>query len=115
MVAADRHLATYRPGVSQDNPRHTQAALILSFLFVAACIVAGGYFVSGMEKLRIGWLTYGHLDLMPLTAYAHFPSGKVLEVSRGRTRAYPGRDRSDTVIVKAGKNRKIADPTPHCG
>ena len=42
-----------------------------SFVFVTLCVVGGSYFVSGLEKLRIGWLTYGHLDLMPLTAYAH--------------------------------------------
>jgi hypothetical protein len=59
-----------------------------SFLFVAACIVGGGYFVSAVEKLRIGWLTYGHLDLMPLTAYAHgwlglLQPSDVVRLSRG--------------------------------
>lgn len=37
LVAAERHLAGFRPGVSQDNPRHTQAALLFAFLFTAVC------------------------------------------------------------------------------
>ena len=37
LLAAERQLADYKPGISQDNPRHTQAALIFTYLFVAAC------------------------------------------------------------------------------
>jgi hypothetical protein len=37
LIAAERHLAGYKPGISQDNPRHTQAALLFSYLFVAVC------------------------------------------------------------------------------
>lgn len=37
LVAAVRHLASYKPGISEGNPRHIQAALLFQFLFVTGC------------------------------------------------------------------------------
>lgn len=37
LVASWRHLAAHIPGISEENPRHMQTALVLNFLFVTVC------------------------------------------------------------------------------
>lgn len=37
LIASSHHLAAHVPGISEDNPRHMQAALLLNFLFVTVC------------------------------------------------------------------------------
>ena len=41
------------------------------FLFLTCCLVAAAYWEAGLTKLKIDWLSYGHLYRLPLAAYAH--------------------------------------------
>lgn len=41
------------------------------FLFLTCCLIASAYWVPGAAKLGMDWITFGHLYLMPLAAYAH--------------------------------------------
>ena len=34
LIGSARHLAAHKPGISEDNPRHIQAALLVNFLIV---------------------------------------------------------------------------------
>lgn len=47
LVAAGRHLASYKPGISEGNPRHVQAALLVQFLFVTGCQAWMAYLYVG--------------------------------------------------------------------
>ena len=41
------------------------------FLFLTLCIVAANFWVPGYAKLRIGWITHGHVYLLLPNAYTH--------------------------------------------
>lgn len=41
------------------------------FMFLTCCIVAAAYWEPALAKLKIGWVTHGHLYRLPLAAYAH--------------------------------------------
>ena len=41
------------------------------FYFFTCCLVAAGYWQPALWKFKIDWLTYGHLNFMPLAAHAH--------------------------------------------
>ena len=41
------------------------------FLFLALCLVAANFWVPGAGKLRIGWVTHGHVDFLIPNAYTH--------------------------------------------
>lgn len=44
---------------------------LLPFLLLVFCLVAAVYWQPAFAKWRIGWLLHGHLEHMPLAAYAH--------------------------------------------
>ncbi|MEO8257696.1 MAG: hypothetical protein ABI868_10175 [Acidobacteriota bacterium] len=41
------------------------------FLFLALCLVAANFWIPGAGKLRIGWVTHGHMDFLIPNAYTH--------------------------------------------
>src|SRR5687768_7170229 len=41
------------------------------FVFAWCCLLAATYWTSGLGKLRVGWLTHPHVDLLLLGAYAN--------------------------------------------
>ena len=54
-----------------------------NYVFVLLCLIAAIYWWGGFNKVRMGWLTHGHLYLMTLSAYAngwlgHLPSETVV-------------------------------------
>lgn len=65
LVAAGRHLASYKPGISEGNPRHVQAALLFQFLFVTGCQAWMAYLyverpaVGGDTPIRLAVLLLG--------------------------------------------------------
>lgn len=42
-----------------------------SYLFMTLCLVAGAYWEAAFAKLQLGWLSYGHLNRIIISSYAH--------------------------------------------
>lgn len=41
------------------------------FLFLVCCLLAAHYWWPGFGKLKLNWITHGHLYLLPMASYAH--------------------------------------------
>lgn len=45
--------------------------LITRFLFLSCCLMIANYWWPGFGKLKLNWLTHGHLYYLPVAAYTH--------------------------------------------
>jgi hypothetical protein len=44
---------------------------ITDFLFLTCCLLAAQYWWPGLGKIKLNWVTHGHIYFLPLAAYAH--------------------------------------------
>jgi hypothetical protein len=77
-----------------------------AFLFLALCLVAANFWIPALAKLKIGWLSHGHLYFLLPNAYTHgwlafVPSDTIAAVARALATAdWPMR--LGTILVEGG-------------
>ena len=82
------------------------------FVFAWCCLLAATYWTSGLGKLRVGWLTHPHVNLLLLGAYANGWLATVEPKVVERAAKIVAALRSDCVHFILGPAPKCTTPHP---